>query len=195
MQWVRFSVQDARGPVRHWLMARPSWIAGLLVGLILLAGCTTTPDRGEDPTAPIILSPPPGEEGGLTGTPAVGPGGTPEIVTAELGEVVWTTAVDPAGLPATPVPGFAPDAAAIYAVLPVVRIDARSTISATWTYNGTSLDALGSSVTVNEAREGGWIEFHLNRTGAELWPDGTYEITVSANGRVVQTGEVRIETT
>ena len=176
-------------------MARPSWIAGLLVGLILLAGCTTTPDRGEDPTAPIILSPPPGEEGGLTGTPAVGLGGTPEIVTAELGEVVWTTAVDPAGLPATPVPNFAPDAAAIYAVLPVVRIDAGSTISATWTYNGTSLDALGSSVAVNEARAGGRLEFYLDSTGAELWPDGKYEITVIANVRVIQTVQVRMDNT
>ncbi len=195
MQRVRFRVRDAGARVLTQIMARHSWFAGLLIGIISFTGCTTTPDRGVDPTAPIVLPSPPGAEGSITGTSQTGAGGTPEVVTAELGDVVWTTVVDPAGLPATPVAVFTPDAPMIYAALPVIRIAAGTTISAVWTYNDTSLDALASSVNASETRAGGWIEFHLNRTGPEPWPDGTYGITVSANGQVIQTGEIRIENT
>ncbi len=199
MQWGRFGVRDSDITSGKRPLARHQRFAFLLVGLVALTGCTTTPDRGDIPT---ITPSPLGEDGQVVGTPLPAPGGlpagtingTPATARVELGEVVWTTAVDPAaGAPATPVAVVAPDAPAIYAVLPVIRMEPGTTVTASWTYNDTPLDTLTSTISVSEAREGGWLEFHLDRTGPDPWPDGTYGITVSADGQEVQSGQVRIE--
>ncbi len=198
MQWGWFGVRSSNITSEKATPVRHHRLACLLVGLVILTGCTTTPDRGETPT---ITPPTTGGDGQIGGTPlpadrppAGAINGTPTVARVELGEVVWTTGVDPtAGAPATPVAAFEADAPALYAVLPIIRIEPGVTITATWTYNDTPLDPLASTITASEARENGWLEFHLNRTGPVPWPDGTYEIAVSADGQEIQTGEVRVE--
>lgn len=102
---------------------------------------------------------------------------------AELGPVVWTAMVDPVTLaPIQEVDAFTIDASTIYATVPVLRIEPGTEVSASWSYNDTPIKGAGSTFTATEAAEGVWLEFHLARTGAEEWPDGTFAITILVDG-------------
>src|SRR5262249_28179882 len=112
----------------------------------------------------------------------------------EVGKIVWATAVDPrTKAPAEVVDGFAVDDETLYATLQVRNLPPNAALTAKWTYNKTSLDALTTTAVVPSGPNSGWVEFHLTRSD-EPWPDGTYAISVSLDGKIVQTAEVKVET-
>jgi hypothetical protein len=45
---------------------------------------------------------------------------------------------------------------------------------------------------IDRDRVSGWIEFHIERTGAEPWPDGDYEIVVTDGTNELQRSVVTI---
>ena len=69
---------------------------------------------------------------------------------------------------------------------------AGSQLVATWFFNDTSLDALDSAMRIDRDRDSGWIEFHIERTGSDSWPDGVYEIVVSDGTNELQRSEITI---
>lgn len=114
----------------------------------------------------------------LTGAPAVG-------------AAVWSSAVDPVTNAPT---GSTPQAsdAAIYAAFPIESLPAGSQLVASWSFNDTSLDALGSALRIDQDRVSGWVEFHIERTGTEPWPDGEYAIVLSDGTNELQRAMVTI---
>lgn len=109
-----------------------------------------------------------------------------------LGNVVWATEIEPQTdapiHPATPVIGDT----TIYAVFPIVSLPAGSQLIASWYFNDTSLDALNSAMRIDRDRVDGWVEFHIERTGSEPWPDGVYEVVVSDGTNELQRAEIAI---
>lgn len=150
-----------------------------IVACGLLAGC-----GGDDDDSPIATAPPE-----PTKTVVVMPtalSGTPSI-----GSAVWTSAVETG----TNAPlSLAPTATdtTIYAVFPIESLPTGSQLVASWFFNNTSLDALGSAMRIDRDRVDGWIEFHIERTGDEPWPDGEYEIVVSDGTTELQRAMVTI---
>jgi hypothetical protein len=111
---------------------------------------------------------------------------------AQMGAVVWATALDPVTKqPTNTVESFSADASVIYAALKVQFLSSQAAVSATWTYNNTSLDALSTNAPAGAGLEDGWIEFHLTKSEG-AWPDGTYAISVSLGGKIVQTAQVQV---
>ncbi len=172
-------VQD----VRHFCIVANA--LGLLL-VFLLTGCvaeggdggvsddqTGDADTGGDASASELAA-------DLSGPPVLGP-------------VVWSTAVQPcSNLPVAIVSSFADTAEAIYAVFPIERLPAGSTILAEWTYNDTSLDGMEATLTAPADQIGGWLEFHLERSSDDPWPDGKYAIQLTAGGVLLATGEVAL---
>jgi hypothetical protein len=150
-----------------------------------LAGC-----GGNDspPATPTATSSP-----DLTATAVAAAPPTPRP-TPQIGQIVWATAVDPrTKAPVDVVDGFAVDDETLYATLKVRNLPPNATFTAEWSYNETSLDSLTTTVATPSEADSGWVEFHLTRS-AEPWPKGTYAVSVSLDGKVVQTAEVTVET-
>ncbi len=168
------------GPVAGRLASWPlSRVAMVTVLAILLAGCSVgggSPDSAPDATPVPTLQPTP--------TPV-----------AQLGAVTWTTALDDTGAPREDLEAIRRDAGAIYAVVPVDSVTAGETVTAQWSIDGVPIDALGSTVTIDEASESGWVSFALTWEGETLWPVGTLGIAISASSGATATGEVQIEST
>jgi hypothetical protein len=102
---------------------------------------------------------------------------------AEIGEIVWTAAIDPeTKAPLEPVSTFSIETPTLYAVFPVARIRQETTITASWTYNDTTMPTLDSTIAVPSDAEAIWIEFHLTLTAGATWPPGAYEIAIAING-------------
>lgn len=186
-------------------LARPGllWL-GLLA--LLLAGCGSAPSRAAAPTATAPRPPSsptvhPAATRASVASPVASPG-TVRVGTAEIGAVVWATAVDPATkAPRQRVAAFPADARTIYATLPIVRITRGTTLAASWSYNDTPIPQLNSAVTAPADAENIWVEFHLTlkpgvaatpplRPGT--WPAGTYRVTISVNGTVAERAEVAV---
>ncbi len=166
----------AAGRLASWPLSRMAMVAVLA---ILLAGCSVggvSSDSSLDATPVPTLQPTP--------TPV-----------ARLGAVIWTTALDETGGPTENLASIRRDAAAIYAVVPVESVTAGETLTAQWSIDGTPIDAIGSTVTIDEASESGWGSFALTWEGETLWPVGTLGIAISASSGVTATGEVQIEST
>ncbi|HEU5433760.1 MAG TPA: hypothetical protein VFU81_18975, partial [Thermomicrobiales bacterium] len=120
------------------------------------------------------------------GSPAAGPAG-------EIGAVVWARGVDPATkAPLDRTTSFPPDAPAIYAVVPVDRLAPNARLTATWSYNDTSLDAFTQTVTAGDAPGARWVEFHIARSSAVPWPAGDYTIVVRLADGLAQTASVTV---
>lgn len=154
-------------------------LSALIVACGLLAACSF----GDDGTPDDSLTTE------ATETPVVVPtalSGSPRI-----GEAVWTVAVD--AITKEPV-AVAPQVTdtTIYAVFPIESLPAGSQLVARWFYNETSLDALDSAMRVDQDRVTGWIEFHIERTGPEPWPDGEYEIVVTDGTNELQRSVITI---
>jgi hypothetical protein len=94
--------------------------------------------------------------------------------------------------PATPVEQFTSTANTLYAVVRVANLPAGAVLTAGWAYNDTSLDTATQAVTPPNAYEGGYVEFHLTRSGQQPWPTGTYSVSVSLDGQVVQTAQIQM---
>ncbi|MCC6675479.1 MAG: hypothetical protein IT339_09810 [Thermomicrobiales bacterium] len=108
-----------------------------------------------------------------------------------LSSPVWTNAIAPetnAPVDTTPVIGDT----VIYAVFPIESLPAGSQLLASWFFNDTSLDALDSAMRIDRDRVSGWVEFHIERTGPDPWPDGVYKIIVSDGTRELQRSEIAI---
>jgi hypothetical protein len=126
------------------------------------------------------------------------PTDTPEVVATALsgppriGEAIWATSIDPHT--AAPIVAGTPvvDDSAIYAVFPIIALPAGSQLVASWYFNDTTLDALDSAMRIDRDRDAGWVEFHIERTGADPWPDGVYEIVVTDGTTELQRAEVTI---
>lgn len=112
---------------------------------------------------------------------------------AELGPIVWTAMVDPATLaPIQPVETFPIDTSTIYAAVPVRHIEPGTVITASWTYNGTPINGVGSTYTAPGQAEGVWLEFHLTRTSPETWPDGTLAMMIYVDGQPALTSSIAV---
>lgn len=123
---------------------------------------------------------------------AAPPTATPMV--ASLGKIVWARKVDPAsGAPVNQASVFAPDAPAIYAVVPVKDVAPGLTLSAQWSYNGTELKNVGATVVAAKPIASGWIEFHLSQATGQLWPVGTYKIAVTQSGAEPVTATVQVK--
>lgn len=125
--------------------------------------------------------------------PGVTPVGSPTGA-AQLGPIIWATAIDPqTKAPTERVEAFPTTAKTLYATLPIAILEPGTVLTAAWTYNATSLDALTSTVVAQGRYADSWVEFHLVRASDQPWPAGTYAVTVLANGVAVQTAEVKVE--
>lgn len=155
--------------------------AMVLIGLlaVMLSGCSV--GGGSSDTS-----------ADATPVPTVAPSPTP---VAQLSPVVWTTTLDQNGEPAEELTAFPRNAESIYAVVPVEAVSAGETLTASWALDGEAIDAIGSTVTIDEASASGWVSFSLVWEGETLWPVGTLEITISASSGAVVTGAIQIEST
>lgn len=153
--------------------------SALIVACGLLAGCASGGDDTPDsPSTPEPTETPVMVATALTGAP-------------RIGEAVWTSAIQPdTNAPLHLAPKVSDTT--IYAVFPVESLPAGSQLVASWFFNDTSLDALGSAIRVDRDRVSGWIEFHIERTGTEPWPDGEYAIVVTDGTTEVQRAVVAI---
>ncbi len=161
-------------------------------------GGTLTPTAQVDTQGPAAVTGPAVTEV-VNGTPGAGPvsiGGT------TIGDVVWTSAVDPATqAPAESLDTIPSNAAEMYAALPLTSVAAGTVIGAAWSYNGVPLDALSSSVTASVAATNTWVAFRLGRidSGTPMprsesdWPDGDYGVVITVDGQVVQEGTVTVD--
>ncbi len=127
-----------------------------------------------------------------TPAPTVAPSPTP---VAQLGPVVWTTALEQNGAPAEDLTAFPRNAESIYAVVAVESVSAGEMLTASWALDGVAIDAIDSTVNIDEASASGWVSFSLVWEGETLWPVGTLEIAVSASSGATARGEIQIEST
>ena len=95
-----------------------------------------------------------------------------------IGEAVWTSAIDPTTNAPIAVTPQVSDTT-IYAVFPIESLPAGSQLMASWFFNDTTLNALSSAMRIDRDRVSGWVEFHIERTGSEPWPDGEYMVVVT----------------
>lgn len=161
------------------LRRRAPVVLALIVACVLLAGCGA--DKTEAPQVSDTVAPTETVEivpTALSGSPAIG-------------EVVWTNAIAPdSNAPS----GTSPTTAdtTIYAAFPIQSLPAGSQLVASWYFNDTSLDGLNSAMRVDHDQIAGWIEFHIQRTGTDPWPDGVYEIVITDGTTELQRGEISI---
>jgi hypothetical protein len=130
----------------------------------------------------------------ISEAPAVA-GATPvgTAVATRFGQIIWATASDPVtSAPIESVSSYRPDASRIIAVMQTFALSAGSTFEATWEYNDTSLDAFSTRLTPAESSAESWISFYIERDPDVPWPVGTYEVTVSHNGTIVQQAAVEV---
>lgn len=152
--------------------------SALIVACGLLAACASGGGDSSDDSTPEPTETPVVEPTALTGTP-------------RLGGAVWTSAIQPqSNAPLALAPTVADSI--IYAVFPIESLPAGSQLVASWFFNDTSLDALGSAMRIDQDRVSGWVEFHIERTGAEQWPNGEYEIVVSDGTNELQRSVVTL---
>jgi hypothetical protein len=150
----------------------------LLVLLSSLAACGGGDDPPSATSTPAPTQPP-------TQTPAP---------PAELGQIVWASAVDDSTkAPLNQVTSYPHDAGAIYAVVPVTRIVSNTPVTAEWDYDGVAMPELTTTVNAPDLPNGGWIEFHITRSTNLFWPVGAYHVQVFVNGQTVQESSVSVQ--
>jgi hypothetical protein len=107
--------------------------------------------------------------------------------------VVWTTSIDATTQePSVTMTSIPSDALTIYASAPVNNLGSGTKIEATWTYNGTSLDAFATQLIMPDDVPRRWITFHISRDPNVSWPAGTYAISIAVNGDVLQSASVEV---
>lgn len=159
-------------------MGRARTLAMLLLLGVAVASCGggDSPQAPVDPTATATVTVP--------ATPAAPPA---------IESLVWAAAVDPVtNAPAPSVDRLTADVATIYAVARVANLPAGASLTATWAYNGTPLDAATRSFSLSAAFQSGYVEFHLTRSGDRPWPEGTYAVTIAIDGVVTQSAEIEV---
>lgn len=140
------------------------------------------------PATPIA-SPVPSPSPSPTSTPVAGY----VAANAELGDIVWSREVDPStNKPTRVATGFVTTDATIYATMAVTRIDAGLTVTAEWSFNGEALPSLTATVKLDQGYQSGWMEFHLTKPDAEIWPIGTYGIMIKIDGVEALSSEIEV---
>ena len=143
----------------------------------------------------LRLVPPAGPSPQVINEAPAGAAATPVRTGAatRFGQIVWATAIDPTtSAPIETVSSFRPDAPRIIAAMQVFALSAGSTIEATWEYNETSLDAFTTRLAPDEHSAERWISIYIEREPDVPWPVGTYEVTVSLNGMMVQQAAIEV---
>jgi hypothetical protein len=169
-------------PRRSQTWAWPRLVSGLCL-LVLLSSLVAC-GGGDDP--PSATSTP---------SPTQPPTQTP-LPPAEFGQIVWATAIDESTkAPQDQVTSYPHNAGAIYAVVPVVRIDANTQVTAEWDYDGVAMPELTTTVNAPDLPNGGWIEFHILRSTNLFWPAGAYRVRIAVNGQFVQEATVTVQST
>jgi len=154
------------------------WVALLALVSTLLVGCSIGGSSEGEPE--------------VTVAPTIEP--TAEPVT-RFGEVTWATAVEDTGAPAEDLEAFPRDTETIHAVVPVENAPAGETITARWSMDGVTIDAIDATVTIDEATQAGWVTFALTWEGDALWPVGTLGVDITAASGATVRGEIQIEST
>jgi hypothetical protein len=162
-------------------VSRVRALLSLVIFAILVVSCggNDEPNLGPDADEEVaeVIAP--------TATPLSGP--------PVLGEIVWSLAVDPETKePVEPVSSFSVDADVITAVAAVERLPQGTQLVGQWEYNNTSLDDFVTTITVDQDRVDGWIEFRLIQSDLERWPDGRYELSILSGGELLQSAEVQV---
>jgi hypothetical protein len=160
-------------------------VASLALVCAMLVSC-----GGEPRLAPPVSPSPPV----MTVSPA-GAAATPvsTAVATRVGQIVWASAIDPAtSAPIEPVSSYRPDAPRIIAAMQTFRLSAGSTFEAMWAYNDTSLDAFSTRLAPAEGSAESWMSFYIERAPDVPWPVGTYEVTVSLDGTMVQQAAIEV---
>lgn len=170
--------------------SRSSWMRRLVpLALALIVACTLLEACGsgdnEKEQTPVS-----------TGVPAVSgtavPTPSPLSGPPRIGAAVWATAIDPqSGAPLAAATPTAEDRT-IYAVFPIESLPAGSQLIAHWFFNDTSLDGLDSAMRIDVDRTSGWLEFHIEQTGNDPWPDGDYEVVVTDGTNELQRSMVTV---
>ena len=189
MGWVKLSLRRvdrcARRPAAEPTADRSLGAACLALACGMLVICTGEPRLAPpaDPSPQVAAS--------STAVAAATP--VSAAVQAQIGEVVWATAIDPAtSAPIDPVSSYRPDAPRIIAAVQTRGLSAGSMVEATWEYNDTSLDAFTTQLTPTASGAEQWISFHIARDPEVPWPVGTYEVTVSLDGTTVRQAAVEV---
>jgi hypothetical protein len=150
--------------------------------LLLLAGC----GGGTRLVAPVAATP----TASAAATPTAAPLATPA---PSLGEIIWSTSVDPVtNAPADAVAYYRADAPRIAAAMPTRGIPSEASIQATWEYNDTPLEAFTTELERPGQIETTWISFYLDRDPETLWPEGVYAIAISLDGTEVRRATVEV---
>jgi hypothetical protein len=170
-------------PKRHRIPIVVS--AGLCVFLMSCGGEAKLVAPSPVPTARAAAATP---SPGATPAPAVS-AATP----VPLGSLVWTTAVDPStSAPRDAVATYAPDAPRIIAAVPIRGLPTGATLTASWSYNNTSLDAFTTALTMTAEADQSWVSFYIERGDDARWPEGVYAIVISLDGQEIETSEVNV---
>lgn len=111
---------------------------------------------------------------------------------ASLGEVTWSTALGDDGAPEGELESFSREAEVIHASVEVANLAGGETLTATWTINGTEIEGMTSTVTIDQATASGWASFSLTWNGAALWPTGTLGVIITASNGMSASGEIQI---
>lgn len=172
---------------------RPTLVVLTSLGSLFLlnaAAAQQTPPPG--PTVTVIATP---ASPVASPAPSLSPTSTPVAgyvaANAELDDIVWARDIDPnTNKPTRVATGFITTDATIYATMAVRRIDAGVTVTAEWSFNGEALPSLTATVTLDQGYQNGWIEFHLTKPDAEIWPIGTYGIAIKIDGVEALTSEI-----
>jgi hypothetical protein len=164
-----------------WFNARRRLRCAVVAGLALML--TSCAEGDEEPANVPPASPTPSfDQPTPTGAPS-----------AVIGEVVWALSVQPGtNAPDEVVDAFETSTRVIIAVVEVSNLPANSALSASWSYNGVPLDSMATGAVAQADVSAGYVEFRLERDDAVEWPDGTYEVALSLNGRTVRSAKVEV---
>lgn len=153
-----------RGASRHASVARTVVDLPLVLLCLVLAGCS-----GQ-------------AEGPSPSSPTVAPTTTEVAAATELGAVIWASEIDPVtSEPVARRDAFSRDEKHIYAVVETGPLAAGTTLTATWAFNAQAIEGVEVTVTADAARGAGWVEFHLEWSGAGLWPAGMLSVEITAS--------------
>lgn len=164
---------DGRG--RRWASV-PGFLA-LIIVASLMAACGDGDGPGSTPTPEQSANPEP------TATMA------PE---AALGDVIWSTALGDDGAPDGTLESFSREDQVIHASVEVANLAGGETLTATWTINGTEIEGMESTVSIDQATTSGWATFSLTWNGAALWPTGTLGVRITASNGASASSEIQI---
>lgn len=147
-----------------------------VIMVIVLAGCGA--GDVEDDITPDATS-----------TPGVEPSPTPGV---QLGAVIWTTGIDESGAPVDDLNEFSRHNLVIYAAVEIENAFAGETLAAAWSLDDVPIDAIDSTITIDQDAGAGWISFSLAWEGESLWPIGTLGIEISASSGATTTGAIQV---